>query len=74
MQKKQIVSSNPVQFMHDVVDAAQDGFSIDDTEEFCMFHTLFTIGMCKPYDSAAHNAVFVQEVVKKPGRPPKAAH
>ena len=72
MQKKQIVSNNPVQFMHEVVEAVQDGYSIDENEEFHMFHTLFSIGMCKPHDSDLHNAVFVKEPVKKMGRPAKS--
>jgi hypothetical protein len=68
MHKKQIVSHNPMQFMQEVVEAAQDGYTIDENEEFCIFYTLFSIGMCKADSGEAH-AALIQPVKKAAGRP-----
>jgi hypothetical protein len=65
MHKKQIVSHNPMQFMQEVVEAAQDGYTIDENEEFCIFYTLFSIGMCK----ADGSKVLIEPVKKSAGRP-----
>jgi len=69
MHKKQIASNNPMQFMHEVVKAAQDGYVIDENEEFSIFYTLFSIGMCKAESGEAHDSVFMQPVKKLAGRP-----
>jgi hypothetical protein len=60
MNKKQIASNNPMQFMHEVVKAAQDGYVIDESEEF-------SIGMCKADDD--NNPLTTQPVKKLAGRP-----
>jgi hypothetical protein len=67
MNKKQIASNNPMQFMHEVVKAAQDGYVIDESEEFSIFYTLFSIGMCKADDD--NNPLTTQPIKKLAGRP-----
>ena len=47
MATKQIVSNNPMEFCEELVKAASEGWSIDESEHFSMFHTLFCIGMKK---------------------------
>ena len=58
-----------MQFMQEVVEAAQDGYTIDENEEFCIFYTLFSVGMCKADSGEAHDSVFMQPVKKAAGRP-----
>lgn len=75
MQNKQIVDFNPINFCYALQEAVQDGWEIDSEADFSMHFNLFTIGVMKREDSVKVAAVFVQESVKKAGRPPnKDAH
>jgi hypothetical protein len=72
MQRKQISSNNPMEFCEQLVEAAKEGWEIDDDEHFSMFFNLFCIGMKKWPDEAIGNIgkndcvfVTIPEVTKK---------
>ena len=68
MTRKQIVENNPVNFCLELQRLVQEGYEIDDKEEFQMLFHLYTIGMKKVVDNPEADAVF-GEAPKKAGRP-----
>ena len=75
MQRKQISSNNPMEFCEQLVEAAKEGWEIDDDEHFSMFFNLFCIGMKKHSDEAKNVGVYcaAEAQIKKPVGRSKAA-
>ena len=67
MKRIEIAENNPMNFLLRVVEAAQDGFVIDEDGGFSMFFNLYTVEMTKVTEE--ENALFSEG--KKAGRPKK---
>ncbi len=73
-ERLQIIENNPVTFCYELQKAVQEGFEIDESEEFSMFFNCFTIGMKKSNIPEELRELFEEGPLAKKavGRPPKA--